>query len=78
MRMKIILIVLVCLAYVQPTWAQCSACRATVESQIQNGEMTADGINKGILYLMVVPYLLMMGVGYILYRNYKKKTTSSL
>ena len=36
--------------------AQCAMCRAVLESE--DGQSTAEGINNGILYLMVVPYLL--------------------
>ena len=50
--------------------AQCSMCRAVLESE--EGMSTAKGINDGILYLMSVPYLLVFIVGYMLYRTYRK------
>jgi hypothetical protein len=56
--------------------AQCSMCKAVVESEIDSGGLSALGINKGILYLMIIPYLLIMGVGYVLYKNYKKNRAS--
>jgi hypothetical protein len=34
--------------------------------------LTMDGINNGIIYLMIAPYLLLLGVGYMLYKNYLK------
>lgn len=74
---KTVVFVFSFLGYIHHSVAQCSACRATVESQIQNGTMTANGINHGILYLMAIPYLLMVGVGYMLYQNYKKRKTST-
>ena len=59
-----------------PIEAQCAMCRAVLESE--EGGQAAKGINNGILYLMVFPYLLIGGVGYAIYRLYKKtKTTES-
>jgi hypothetical protein len=40
--------------------AQCAMCKAAVESSQGQPNSVAAGINKGILYLMVVPYLLLM------------------
>lgn len=46
--------------------AQCSMCRAVLESK--DAQTTAKGINDGIVYLMAMPYLLVTGVGYVVYR----------
>lgn len=46
--------------------AQCSMCRAVLESE--EGQATAKGINDGIVYLMAMPYILVAGVGYVVYR----------
>jgi len=48
--------------------AQCAMCKAVVESG--DAEM-AQGLNDGIMYLMVFPYLL---IGALLYFIYKHKT----
>ena len=50
--------------------AQCSMCRAVLES----GESleTAKGINNGIIYLMAIPYLLVGFVGYQVFKLLKK------
>ena len=45
-------------------------CRAVLESQ--EDDSTAKGINNGIMYLMVFPYLLVGGIGVAIYRNRKK------
>ena len=50
--------------------AQCSMCRAVLESE--KGMSTAKGINDGILYLMSIPYILVFILGYMAYRTYKK------
>jgi len=51
--------------------AQCAMCRAVLESE-ESGQ-AAKGINNGIVYLMMFPYLLIGGIGYAVYRMYKKK-----
>jgi hypothetical protein len=50
--------------------AQCAMCRAVLESE--DGQSTAEGINNGILYLMVVPYLLIGGLSFYLYRSLRE------
>ncbi|MCH4821933.1 hypothetical protein ML462_02005 [Gramella lutea] len=64
-----ILLVLMCLPDLAN--AQCSMCRAVLESEAD--QSTAEGINEGILYLMIFPYLLIGGVGYFIYRSRKNK-----
>lgn len=59
---------------VMTTWfsqAQCAMCKAVVESGDQG---MAEGVNDGIMYLMIFPYILVAALGYALYR-YKTKQT---
>jgi len=51
--------------------AQCAMCRAVLESE--EGQGTAKGINNGIVYLMVVPYVLIGGLGIFIYRKLRRK-----
>ena len=53
--------------------AQCAQCAATVATNHSNGDKTADGLNKGILYLLAAPYLAVAIAGFIWYRNYRRK-----
>lgn len=53
------------------TQAQCSMCRAVLESEA--GQKTAEGVNDGIVYLMAIPYILVGGLAIIIYRAYKAK-----
>ena len=40
------------------TYAQCAMCRATLENNFSSGKPgIGAGINTGILYLLVMPYL---------------------
>jgi hypothetical protein len=53
-------------------WAQCAMCRATLENNFSNGKPgIAAGINVGILYLLVMPYLAIMILGYLWYKSSK-------
>ena len=51
--------------------AQCAMCRAVLESE--EGQSTAKGINNGIVYLMIVPYVLIGGLAYFIYRKVSSK-----
>ena len=52
------------------SFSQCAMCKAVVE----NGDSDmAAGINSGIIYLMIFPYLfLALGI-YLIVRKYKRK-----
>jgi hypothetical protein len=52
--------------------AQCSMCRQAAESGIKKGEMQGRGLNKGILFLMAIPYVL-GGTAFIIYKKNKRK-----
>jgi hypothetical protein len=50
--------------------AQCAMCRAVLESEA--GQQTAKGVNDGIVYLMIIPYVLVAGVAFVVYKQLKK------
>ena len=54
------------------TEAQCAMCRAALTSE--GNAVKAQAVNDGIVYLMVIPYVLVAGIGYYVYRMKKKKT----
>ncbi len=47
--------------------AQCAMCRAALESEADNSQ--AEGVNNGIVYLMAIPYVLVGGLFYFIYRK---------
>ena len=49
--------------------AQCSMCSAVVESNLKTRSELAEGLNAGILYLMRIPYALLIGMGILLFRR---------
>lgn len=54
-------------------WAQCAMCRGSVESSMGNGRNNVGvGLNTGIVYLFIMPYLIVGVIGYLWYRNSKR------
>lgn len=54
-------------------FAQCAMCRGSVESTMGNGRNNVGvGLNTGIVYLFVMPYLIVAGIAYFWYRTSKK------
>lgn len=67
---------LVSFFYSLPSQAQCAMCRASLESEGNSTKLEA--VNDGIVYLMVIPYILVGIVGYLIYRMYTKKTADKV
>jgi hypothetical protein len=44
-------------------------CKTSVESDLNGGGSIANGLNTGILYLMAIPYIVMMIGGYFFFRK---------
>lgn len=74
MKVKSFILLLILFAIRISSYAQCAMCRASVENNVSNGETTIGaGLNNGILYLFVMPYLMAAVIGYFWYRTAKKK-----
>ncbi|UZH56278.1 hypothetical protein JRG66_05285 [Salinimicrobium tongyeongense] len=73
MRTRIFLTAIFILFLSVDVEAQCAMCRAVLETE--QGQSTAEGINDGIMYLMIFPYLLMAGVAYFIWKSRKKAST---
>lgn len=62
----------ICFLFIQfSTNAQCAMCRAALSSE--GNKVKAQAVNDGIVYLMVIPYLLVAAIGYAVYRMKKNK-----
>ncbi|SHM57668.1 hypothetical protein SAMN04488057_102200 [Cyclobacterium lianum] len=67
-------LILISIFTLQAALAQCAMCRATIENNVSNGDTTVGaGLNLGILYLFVAPYILLSILGYLWYRHARKK-----
>ena len=54
--------------------AQCAMCRMTVESNVSSGENSIGaGLNKGIMYLLGMPYLIFAVIAFFWYRHSRKE-----
>ncbi len=52
--------------------AQCAMCRAALQGE--DAQAKAEGINNGIVFLMIVPYVLVAAAGFAVYKiKYGKK-----
>jgi hypothetical protein len=71
-RTIILSLVLSC-AIIPDTSAQCPMCRMSVESNLKNGGTTGKGLNRGILYMLMMPYLLVGTIGYVWWRNKRRE-----
>lgn len=62
-----------------PAQAQCVMCKAQVEAaKAENDDYDVAGLNKGIVYMMIVPYILMGTIGYFWYRRtHPKRATAA-
>lgn len=54
------------------SYAQCAMCRAAIETEGNSSK--AEALNDGIVYLMIMPYVLVGIIAYIIYRMRKNKS----
>lgn len=56
--------------------AQCVMCRTQIESNLKAEESrhAGEGINRGVLYLMAVPYVAVTVIAYMWYRRARRAT----
>lgn len=74
MKLKYFLALILFFGLHVTSWAQCAMCRASVENNVSNGDTSIGaGLNNGILYLFVMPYLMAAIIGFLWYRSAKKK-----
>jgi len=69
---KVLLFVVLSLFVSMDAFSQCAMCKSVVESNIEGGSSIGAGINDGILYLMVMPYIALAIVA-LLWSRYNKR-----
>ena len=70
MSMKKFFVVLFFYALNVATYAQCAMCKATAETASQNSSGSlAEGLNTGIIYLMLIPYTLLAVLAIVFFRK---------
>jgi len=66
--MLLMLVIICCFFALE---AQCPMCKMSAESNLANGGTEGKALNKGILYLLALPYTMVMILGIVWYRNRK-------
>lgn len=70
---KLWFVILILLLSVDISFAQCSMCRAVLNSE--ENITVAKAVNKGIIYLMVIPYILVFIVGWRIHLLLRKRNS---
>ena len=66
------LLLIFALFFVEMSLAQCVMCKAVGEESANQGGL-GSGLNKGIFFLMTVPYILMGIAGVFLWKQFNKE-----
>ena len=80
---KVSALLLLSVFVIGSTFSQCPMCKTALTSSRKEGankydRQVGNGINKGILLLMSIPYVLVAGAGFAFYKsNQKKKAQAS-
>ncbi len=76
MKKIFLIVIVILLGFSLEGIAQCAMCRTTVEKALIEGQSRnfGAGLNAGILYLFVMPYILIGLVAYLWYKQSKKYT----
>lgn len=69
-RFVIFILLLTCNVVV---FAQCAMCKASAETSVGAGAKDVATINRGIIYLMMGPYILVSIVAFIWWWHYRKR-----
>ena len=68
---KSFFLILISLLFTINSQAQCAMCRASLES---TGDVSqAEAVNDGIVYLMIIPYVLVALIAFAVYKMFQKK-----
>jgi len=79
-KFTFLILLLVATLFTSKLFAQgCSMCKAVAETSVAGGNSQGAGLNAGILYIMIFPYIL-IGVGFFFWlrhRNHLQKEQDS-
>lgn len=72
MKKLVVLFILMILFLNVDLVAQCPMCKMAAESNLKNGGSAGKGLNAGILYMLITPYILVGGLAFWWFKNKKK------
>jgi len=55
------------------TSAQCPMCKMSAEQNLKMGGTAGEGLNKGILFMFAMPYIIVGTLGFVWIRNRRKE-----
>jgi len=68
--MRQLLVVMIGLMFSVNSFSQCAMCRATAESATEHVDQgIGEALNSGIVYLMLLPYILLFTVAIVFFRK---------
>jgi hypothetical protein len=70
-KWSLLLLIVVSYFFSLDVHAQCAMCRAAIESE--GNKTKAEAVNDGIVYLMLIPYILVGVGGWFAYRLFRQK-----
>ena len=70
LQKKVYFLLFTCFFFIEGN-AQCAMCRASLQNEANKA--VAEGVNDGIVYLMAIPYILVAGVFFAVWRLKQKK-----
>jgi len=73
----LVLGILIFLLIAQDMLSQCPMCKMAAESNLRTGGTAGKGLNRGILYMFSLPYLIVGTIAYLWWRNQKKLRADS-
>ena len=73
MGTKIYFTALFLLISINKLHAQCAMCKAAVEANLKDGGSAGAGLDEGILYLMTIPYIVIMLFGFFYFLQPRDK-----
>lgn len=71
-KYRIVFVLLIVLFFTYFVDAQCPMCKLSVESNLKNGGSSGKGLNAGIIYMLLTPYLVVSTIAYMWWKNRKK------
>ncbi len=58
--------------------AQCAMCTLSADESTRGGNTQGKGLNKGILFLLGMPYIAVGAIGYLWYKKYRRKSADTV
>lgn len=77
-KMTILLLVAVSCFFIGSLDAQCVMCKMPAESNLSNGGDAGRGLNVGILYILLTPYVVVGTLAFLWWKNRRSRKYEGL